>query len=264
MTMRAQNATALAVLALISLGLSVPVAAADGAGAAPAGGAAAPTSDTPPGPAGTAPTTGAASPQRVTSGAWLGRTVQVQGSLGAAAAQHDVIVERLSPSQGRWVTTGRARADDQGAFTISWRASEPGHLAFRAYVATTRAGSAQADAAPGSASLVANLTVYRPARATWYGPGSYGRKTACGERMTHRLIGVASRTLPCGTLVEVYYRGASLAVPVVDRGPFSRATWDLTFAAARALGFTGSEQIGTLILGHTGSAGSALAGPPGA
>jgi rare lipoprotein A (peptidoglycan hydrolase) len=69
--------------------------------------------------------------------------------------------------------------------------------------------------------------------------------------MTRHLVGVASRTLPCGTLVEISYRGASLTVPVVDRGPFSRATWDLTYAAAQALGFTGSQQIGTLIVGRS-------------
>jgi rare lipoprotein A (peptidoglycan hydrolase) len=59
-------------------------------------------------------------------------------------------------------------------------------------------------------------------------------------------MGVAHRTLPCGTRVEIYYRGRSVTVPVVDRGPYTSASWDLTQAAAQALGFDGRDWIGVL------------------
>ena len=50
-------------------------------------------------------------------------------------------------------------------------------------------------------------------------------------------MGVANRTLRCGTLVNVSYRGRRLIVPVIDRGPYANgADWDLTTEAARVLG----------------------------
>lgn len=42
---------------------------------------------------------------------------------------------------------------------------------------------------------------------TWYGPGFYGNRTACGQVMTRRLIGVAAHaSVPCGSEVELRYR----------------------------------------------------------
>ena len=35
----------------------------------------------------------------------------------------------------------------------------------------------------------------------WYGPGFYGKRTACGYALTQSIVGVAHRTLPCGTKV---------------------------------------------------------------
>ena len=89
--------------------------------------------------------------------------------------------------------------------------------------------------------------MYKPSRATWYGPGFFGRKTACGVRLTRQLLGVAHRSLPCGTMVDVLYRGRTLTLPVIDRGPFAhRAHWDLTAAAARQLGMRVTSRIGVL------------------
>ena len=94
------------------------------------------------------------------------------------------------------------------------------------------------------------MTVYRPAVASWYGPGFYGRRTACGQRMTRTLLGVAHRTLPCGTEVALTYRGRSITVPVVDRGPFRAGRrWDLTAATAKALGFAFTDRIGAVRVG---------------
>ena len=91
------------------------------------------------------------------------------------------------------------------------------------------------------------LTVYRGAVATWYGPGFYGNTTACGIELTPELVGVAHRSLPCGTNVAVRYGSRTLVLPVVDRGPFgSEARWDLTEAAAQQLGFTHTDRIGAV------------------
>ena len=99
-----------------------------------------------------------------------------------------------------------------------------------------------------NASPEVSVRVFEPAMATWFGPTLYGNRTACGLELTRELVGVAHRTLPCGTQVEISYGGASLVVPVVDRGPFvSGMTWDLTKAAADALGFTGTARVGALV-----------------
>jgi rare lipoprotein A (peptidoglycan hydrolase) len=98
--------------------------------------------------------------------------------------------------------------------------------------------------------------------ATWFGPGFYGQKTACGQMMSPAIVGVASRTLPCGTLVLVNYKGHRLTVPVIDRGPYAHngATWDLTWGAASALTITETVRVKTKVVGQ--AANSPLLGMP--
>jgi hypothetical protein len=68
----------------------------------------------------------------------------------------------------------------------------------------------------------------------------YGQPLACGGTLAEDQLGVASRTLPCGTMVTIAYRGKVVHVPVIDRGPYvAGRTWDLTGATAEALGFPG-------------------------
>ena len=91
------------------------------------------------------------------------------------------------------------------------------------------------------------ITLYKPQKSTWYGPGFYGRRTACGQRLTKTLVGVAHKTHECGTKIAFLYRGRTITVPVIDRGPFANgAKWDLTAAAAKQLGFTGTDTVGAL------------------
>lgn len=66
---------------------------------------------------------------------------------------------------------------------------------------------------------------------SWYGPRFYGNRTACGQAYTTTIMGVAHRTLPCGTLVEFRWNGKTATVPVIDRGPYVKGrTWDLSGA----------------------------------
>jgi peptidoglycan hydrolase-like protein with peptidoglycan-binding domain len=84
----------------------------------------------------------------------------------------------------------------------------------------------------------------RRAGATWYGPGFYGNQTACGKTLRTTTIGVANRTLPCGTRVTFSYHGRYLVAPVIDRGPYRKGyDWDLTSAAAQKLGLTSSDLV---------------------
>jgi rare lipoprotein A (peptidoglycan hydrolase) len=100
--------------------------------------------------------------------------------------------------------------------------------------------------------------------ATWFGPGFYGQTTACGQTLTPEVVGVANRTLPCGTLVRVGYEGHALTVPVLDRGPYSHigADWDLTAGAAVALEMSGVARVSTRIVGRLPNT-PQLGAPPG-
>jgi rare lipoprotein A (peptidoglycan hydrolase) len=90
-----------------------------------------------------------------------------------------------------------------------------------------------------------SFTPYRVAGASWYGGTSmWGRQTACGQTLRPTTIGVANKTLPCGTPVKFVWHGHSIVAPVIDRGPYIKGrAWDLTAAAAEALAFEGIGQI---------------------
>ncbi len=116
-------------------------------------------------------------------------------------------------------------------------------------LASTSGGSA-APAAGTSPTPTTNI--HSTGIATWFGPGFYGKQTACGQTLTPGVVGVANRTLACGTLVKVTYKGHSLTLPVLDRGPYGHnADWDLTAGAAQALGITETVRVGTHIVGKT-------------
>ena len=66
---------------------------------------------------------------------------------------------------------------------------------------------------------------------SWYGPGFYDSGTACGQKYTKTIMGVAHRSLPCGTLVTFRNpaNGRQVTVPVIDRGPYvSGRQWDMS------------------------------------
>lgn len=87
-------------------------------------------------------------------------------------------------------------------------------------------------------------------RATWYGPGFYGNHTACGQILRLDTIGVAHRSLPCGTKVTFAYHGRYLVVPVIDTGPYNGVyEFDLTRGAGKRLGFDYSDTIRYAISG---------------
>jgi rare lipoprotein A len=72
----------------------------------------------------------------------------------------------------------------------------------------------------------------------------WGRSTACGQTLRPSTIGVANKTLPCGTPVKFVWHGHSIVAPVIDRGPYIQGrAWDLTSAAAEALDFEGIGRI---------------------
>jgi rare lipoprotein A len=130
-----------------------------------------------------------------------------------------------------------------------------------AAAAAAATGGASAPAAPATPALA----IHRVALATWFGPGFYGHETACGQVLTPAVVGVANRTLPCGTLVKFSYKGHSATVPVIDRGPYAHngAQWDLTSGAASALGMSDTARLSTRVVGTVPNT-PTLGLPPGA
>jgi rare lipoprotein A len=81
--------------------------------------------------------------------------------------------------------------------------------------------------------------------ASWYGPGFYGNHTACGQMYTPESVGVAHKSLPCGTLVTIDHNGNQVTVPVIDRGPYIVGrTFDLSPRVKAMLGCTDLCTIG--------------------
>ncbi len=175
--------------------------------------------------------------------ALLGRVVRFGGTVASGRKGATVTVQRRDGRAG-WVTLVQTRSAANGSFAARWRPPSAGRLVVRALASSGGAIRAAA-AAPG-----VPLTVFRPARATYYGPGFYGSRTACGVRLTARTLGVAHRTLPCGTRVSILYRGRTVTVPVIDRGPYANgADWDLTSATAQRVGLSSTATIGALAVG---------------
>lgn len=176
---------------------------------------------------------------------YLGRELRVKGSAPQAAGRL-IRIEWLDPA-GAWQPATTVQADAQGAFVTTWEPAHVGRYKFRA-VLDQAASSSQAQAERSSPPRT--LTVYRAARASWYGPGFYGNRTACGKRLGRRTVGVAHRRLKCGTRVAVRRGRRSMVVRVIDRGPYARGVdWDLTAAAAKRLGLEHTSRIGAAPLG---------------
>ncbi len=125
----------------------------------------------------------------------------------------------------------RGATSHRGAYRLRWKPRRTGTYRLRAYVG--RNGLAR-----GGHTVTRRITVFRRAVASYYGPGLYGGALACGGSLSTRTMGVANKTLPCGTKVTLRYRGRSVTVHVIDRGPYvAGRDYDLTAATKQRLGF---------------------------
>jgi len=129
--------------------------------------------------------------------------------------------------------------------TLRWALILAALLALMAGAATgakASTGGASSTAAAPSADLA--FSPFRYAGASWYGPGLWGRKTACGATLRPNTLGVAHKTLPCGTMVKFVYHGHAIVTQVIDRGPYVKGrAFDLTQAASEALDFEGVGRL---------------------
>jgi hypothetical protein len=159
-----------------------------------------------------------------------GQRVVVRGTLRPAGSGRAVSLQ-LARTGGGWVTVDHDRTDHQGRYVLVWRAARTGTKRVRVHFGGTRELSS-------ARHLAGTARIYRRALASWYGPGLYGGHLACGGTLTPGTLGVANKSLPCGTKVTLHYRGRTVRVPVVDRGPYVGAReFDLTAATKAKLGF---------------------------
>jgi rare lipoprotein A (peptidoglycan hydrolase) len=162
-------------------------------------------------------------------------------SVAIAAALPALAVSLVLPTASALANTGGASA--RASATTSETTADS--------TAPSAGDTSTGGAAPTGPGSAPTSTTKSRTLATWFGPGFYGHTTACGQTMSPTLVGLASRTLPCGTLVQITYRGHQLTAPVLDRGPYGHigAAWDLTAGAARALNITETVRITTEIVG---------------
>lgn len=155
----------------------------------------------------------------------LGDRVAIKGRVKPAIGSRRVVVaiggDKLS-----------TRTRKHGKFKVRWKADRTGTFVARAKARGNRI-------AAGSRDKAGRTTVYRPAFASYYGPGLYGNPVACGgSTLTPSTIGVAHKSLPCGTKLTLRYHGRRVKVRVIDRGPFvAGREFDLTYATKQKLGF---------------------------
>jgi rare lipoprotein A len=135
----------------------------------------------------------------------------------------------------RWRTLDRDRTAAGGRYVLRGR------------VRTAMSAPARVVVRSGAAKLnqrVGRLNAFRSAYASWYGPGLYGNRLGCGGTLTASRLGVAHKSLPCGSRVTLRHGKRVVRVRVIDRGPYvAGREYDLTAATARRLGFHGHGAI---------------------
>jgi peptidoglycan lytic transglycosylase len=163
-----------------------------------------------------------------------GRQVSVAGTLSPGLSGRFVDLQAMGPHG--WREVAHTRTGAAGRFRLRYRPHTTGSRRVRLRFA------GDGYDLPAHREL-GRLNVYRLAEASWYGGGG---TLACGGSLTGSTLGVANKTLPCGTLVTLRYDGRSVRVPVVDRGPYiAGREFDLTEATKQALGFGDTGQVWT-------------------
>ena len=159
-----------------------------------------------------------------------GRTAVVRGALKPARSHRIVRLERRAGGRWRQVDAALTSAT-RGRFVLRYRTRG-------ADTSVVRVRFGGDPTARPSKRVVGRLNVFRPALASWYGPGLYGNALGCGGRLTPGTVGVAHKSLPCGTTVVLRKGSRVVRAKVIDRGPYVGAReFDLTAATKYRLGF---------------------------
>jgi rare lipoprotein A (peptidoglycan hydrolase) len=162
----------------------------------------------------------------------VGQKVTIKGHVAPAGTRRKVTVKVGGDKL-------RTHTDRKGRFVTKWKPNGAGHSSVKVRAAGNLV-------AKGSKAKAGRVTVFRPAEASWYGPGLYGNGVACGGTLTPSTMGVAHKTMPCGTKLTIRYHGRQVKAKVIDRGPYvAGREFDLTEAVKNKLGMGG---IGTILV----------------
>jgi rare lipoprotein A len=158
-----------------------------------------------------------------------GHRVSVAGTVQPRTA--GVIASLQIRRRGKWRTIDRNHTSASGRYVLRDRLRRPQSVRARVLVS-------------GVDRSIGRLNVYRSANASWYGPGLYGNHLGCGGTLSPGRIGVAHKSLPCGSRLTLRHGARTVRVRVIDRGPYvGGREYDLTAATARKLGFSGHGPI---------------------
>jgi rare lipoprotein A len=161
-----------------------------------------------------------------------GHTSTIAGALRPGLADQTIRLQAFT--ERGWRTLASTATGRAGHFRIRYTPNRDGSELVRLRF------NGDSTAQPARRRL-GHLNVFRLAEASWYGGGG---GLACGGELTSSTIGVANKTLPCGTVLTLRYGERSLRVRVIDRGPYvAGREFDLTEATKRALGFGGVGEV---------------------
>ena len=169
----------------------------------------------------------------------VGRTAYVRGTLLPRSGSRIVRLER---KQGRkWRQIDADVTSGRGHYALRFRTRTTDTAPVRVRFGGDRTAKA-------SSRVVGRLNAYRPALASWYGPGLYGNNLGCGGTLNQGTIGVAHKSLPCGTNLVLRKGSRIVRAEVIDRGPYvGSREFDLTAATNQRLGF---GSTGTVYVAH--------------
>jgi hypothetical protein len=158
-----------------------------------------------------------------------GRTAYLRGTLLPRQSHRIVRLERLQG--GSWRQIDGDLTTRSGRFALKYRTGAADTSRVRVRFGGDRT-------AKPATRVVGRLNVFRAAVASWYGPGLYGNSLGCGGRLSPGTVGVAHKSLPCGTKLVLRNGGRTVRARVIDRGPYvGGREFDLTAATKYKLGF---------------------------
>ncbi|MBI2691935.1 MAG: hypothetical protein HYX29_08340 [Solirubrobacterales bacterium] len=159
-----------------------------------------------------------------------GSAISVQARLaGVGRGKAHVRMSVRASGSKKWRVVAADNVRGGKKFKLSWRGGKPGRYMTR--VSVRKFGRSASD-------RTGRVYVFRKGNASYYGPGLYGGVLACGGTLAPGTVGVAHKTLPCGTRVTFNVGGRVVTAPVIDRGPFiAGRDWDLTTALRNKLRF---------------------------
>jgi hypothetical protein len=171
-----------------------------------------------------------------------GGRVPVSGTLLTKQGGRRILLQ-VDKGHG-WHTVGRDKTGPLGRFHTSFRPHGLGRYRMRVRLVGPTAATATSGIRKAAIHTRGRVMVYRQAVASWYGPGFIGGRTACGSTLSEGTMGVANKTLPCGTRVTFHYHGHTVRARVVDRGPYvAGREWDLAPAIKARLHFPSTGTV---------------------